>query len=319
MKILFPAAATIAAVTAVMQLGRWVPAFDLVNSAAPGVLIMAVAALVGAIAARRQAAFLLASLATAGSAERVISELNGAEASVPAAGSQDTVSVLTFNVWRGNPAPAAAADTILRSGADIVLLQEAGALLQTQGARLDRVYPARSDCPRGKCDAAILSRLPLERPRYRFRTSTGEPIGPGLATAKVLLPGGAAFRVATLHAPRPTERADWGEGGRLELARAVAEIGDPALVLAGDFNLTPWSFAMQRLDQAMGPVRRVTRARFTYRSSLPALARLPFLPIDHAFVGPAWQVVSVQVLPGGHSDHLPVMIRLRRRSAPGQE
>lgn len=313
MKILFPAAVTIAAVTAVMQLGRWIPAFDLVNTAAPGILAIALAVVFGAVAARRSAALLVAIVAAAGSAERVVSELRGTETSALAPAGQ-SVSVLTFNVWRDNPDPAAAAETILQSGAHVVLLQEAGALLLTQGSRLERRYPYRSDCPGGKCDAAILSRLPLDRPRYRFRTGAGEPIGPGLATARVFLPGGGAFRIATLHAPRPTEQADWGEAWRLELARAVGEVGDAGLILAGDFNLTPWSFAMQRLDEAMGPVRRITRARFTYRSAFPALASLPFLPIDHAFVGPAWQVVSVRVLSGGNSDHLPVMITLHRLS-----
>ena len=312
MKVLFPAAATIAMAVAVMQLGRWIPAFDVVNTAAPGVIVLALTVAAFAIVARRPGTFVMAALATAGSAERVVSEVSGFEASAPATVGAETVSVLTFNVWHDNPDPAAAADTILQSGADVVLLQEAGALLRTQGARLERAYPYRSDCPRGTCDVAILSRLPLDRPRYRFRSGAGAAIGPGLATARVILPGGA-FSVASLHAPRPTEQADGDDAWRFGLARAVGEVGDPALVLAGDFNLTPWSFAMQRLDRAMGPVRRVTRARFTYRSAIPALADLPFLPIDHAFAGPAWRVVSVRVLTSGASDHLPVLIELQRR------
>ena len=75
----------------------------------------------------------------------------------------------------------------------------------------------------------------------------------------------------------------------------------------GDFNATPWSFTLQRLDHEFGLIRR-DRALFSWPiwPHLPA----PFLPIDHVYAGDGWATVKVERGPKLGSDHYPVILTL---------
>ena len=85
------------------------------------------------------------------------------------------------------------------------------------------------------------------------------------------------------------------------------------LIIAGDFNLAPWSFTLRRLDQRLGLERR-DRAMFSWPARLSPKGRLtwplPVLPIDHIYAGRAWRTVSVTHGPCLGSDHYPTVIRL---------
>jgi endonuclease/exonuclease/phosphatase (EEP) superfamily protein YafD len=83
------------------------------------------------------------------------------------------------------------------------------------------------------------------------------------------------------------------------------------MVLAGDFNLTPWGVAMRDLDAELRPMQRATHATFSFPArwhwwAFPA----PVLPIDHLYAGPNWTVVSTQRLSRTGSDHYPIRINL---------
>lgn len=283
------------AVAAAAQAGRWFALADVITTAAP--LTAAAAAMAGVVLLMRPrrsrtGMMIVAAAALALSGERLWPELTRI---IPAAdaGAADTLRILSFNVWRANPDPGRAIAAIRAARADVVLLQEAGGTVWPHLAALTALYPYRSRCERPPCHLMILARWPLAS-RYRFRDAAGNQTGPRLIQARVTPPGRSGFTVATIHLDRPPSAIPGGPAG---FGAAVLGAGDPRVILGGDFNRTPWSFALQRIDSAMAPVARADRAIATY----PAGA--PVLPIDHLYAGPAWLVRSVERLPQAGSDH----------------
>lgn len=290
------------------QAGRWFPIFDFTNVLAPTLLAVALTGALICVWTRSHVGSLIFLLAALLSGERIWLELRPAVSAT--AGSPQRVRVLSFNAWHGLRDTRLAASTILDSHADIVLLQEAGPLMAAERERLRVRYPYQSVCPDNRCELAILSRLPMERPRYRFRDSAGRAFGIGLLTARINLPSGGTVRVATLHLPRPVRAPRDAEMVRHKLAEAVGLLADPRLILGGDFNLVPWSFALQDLDTQLQPMRRLTRAAWSYPARLAEWQSVPMLPIDHVYAGPLWRLDRALVLPYAGSDHRPVMVDL---------
>ena len=82
------------------------------------------------------------------------------------------------------------------------------------------------------------------------------------------------------------------------------------VILVGDFNSTPWSFARRREETALGLERR-TRILPTYPANGPFGVAL--LPIDHVYAGPGWGTVSINRGPRLGSDHYPIVAVLAPR------
>ena len=84
-------------------------------------------------------------------------------------------------------------------------------------------------------------------------------------------------------------------------------------IVAGDFNLTPWSFALKGIDRRLG-LERWDRALFSWPARMSPHSPLswptPFLPIDHLYAGRDWRVVSLSRGPLVGSDHYPIVARL---------
>jgi endonuclease/exonuclease/phosphatase (EEP) superfamily protein YafD len=84
----------------------------------------------------------------------------------------------------------------------------------------------------------------------------------------------------------------------------VAGLDVSRLILAGDFNITPWSRGMRRQDKLLAPLRRWTVAWFTWPARAAGFAwPLPLLPIDHVYAGPAWGSVRLRRVRIPGSDH----------------
>jgi endonuclease/exonuclease/phosphatase (EEP) superfamily protein YafD len=88
-------------------------------------------------------------------------------------------------------------------------------------------------------------------------------------------------------------------------------------ILTGDFNLTPWSFRLRRMDESLQRVaslRRLTRGLANWPARLPQLRGaawpMPLIGIDHLYAGPDWKLVSLKRLPATGSDHYPVEVVL---------
>ncbi len=96
-----------------------------------------------------------------------------------------------------------------------------------------------------------------------------------------------------------------------DLAQAINAIKGP-LVLVGDFNSTPWSYALARFEAQTG-LKRQTRNLATYPKLLYWSGRWrptwPILPIDHFFSRGDIGVFDVATGNAAGSDHLPLIAR----------
>lgn len=92
-----------------------------------------------------------------------------------------------------------------------------------------------------------------------------------------------------------------------QVAAIAAEMANEALVIAGDFNMTPWSPAYRALRHGSF-LHSATRFARTW----PAPA--PFIPLDHILYRGQVQVIRAEAWLGGParvaSDHLPVVLEL---------
>ena len=276
-----------------------VPGVDRVDALLPAAPVLAVIAI---LLAGRSLPALFGAAALAGAGVIGAREM----AAEPATAGGHAMVLITYNVARGNRDPAGTAAALMDSDADIVFLQETDGTFASYLPRLKAKFPYGNAC-RKRCSLAILSRWPLSRVFWRYRDADGRPFGPALLTTTVALPWGARARLTTLHLTRLSDSSRRA-AQRDSLAAAVQDGGTDSLVLGGDFNLSPWGASMRTLESGLKPMRRVTRAVFTYPAD--GALRVPLIPIDHVFAGPAWRIAGVHRLPSTGSDHFPVRVNL---------
>jgi endonuclease/exonuclease/phosphatase (EEP) superfamily protein YafD len=206
------------------------------------------------------------------------------------------IKVIEYNAWVRNPDIERDADWLASQNPDFIFMADADATAR-------RALTARGFiCTRGVADTVIFSRLPRALETYVI-PGPDWPLLPSFSRASFNGAGGD-FTVIATHLKRPTS------GPRVEQQAALLRLIDHydrrRLIVAGDFNSTPWSFDLRRLDQQLGLERR-DRALFTW----PALySPVAFLPIDHIYAGEAWRTVSIARGPRLGSDHYPIVVTL---------
>jgi endonuclease/exonuclease/phosphatase (EEP) superfamily protein YafD len=276
---------------------------DAVNSFIP---VWLVAGWVGAVAARigfprgrwRTIALVMAAFAVLVSGVPLVTEMTrtGRQAAPPG-----NLTILTFNRWWDSPDIPRQLRAIRQVNADLVALQEADTF---DAAPLADLYPFQHRCHEG-CDTVILSKRPfLATGRDPLRRWPG---GTEFLWVRTTAPDGKPVTLATVHLFWPVP--PWIQRGqRGHVAEMVKGLKTDELVLTGDFNLTPWSFAMRRMDPTMAPLTRRTHGLLTFPATWP----LPFLALDQVYAAPAWKTVEIKRLPGAASDHYPVRVELKR-------
>ena len=125
------------------------------------------------------------------------------------------------------------------------------------------------------------------------------------ASVTIATPDQQHLTLVTTHLAHPFPPA-LQEAQRRALAARVRALGTSNMILTGDFNSTPWSYALKRLDASLTPLRRWTISWFTWPARLDDLGvpwPIPLLPIDHIYISPQWHVASLtrSRIPG--SDH----------------
>ncbi len=297
-------------------LGAALPAADMVNALAPVWCAgsAAAAAVLRLLRPRASDAIRACIAASAMHGALIVPEAFAAlapkEASPPA---QASVRVVTLNVWDLNPDPSRAAAYLAESDADFVILQEMGDDTLAALAPLRARYPYWTRCASWPyCRLTILSRTPprdegRETPTGMFgvRAHRHYPLLTRLVAATYTLEGGAAVRIIGVHARRPPPLFAQARDARF-LLRELRRFPRTHTIVAGDFNLTPWSFGLRRLDAESG-LRRHTRALATWPVPVAAL------PIDHVYAGAAFAALDVRAGPDVGSDHRPIEARFALR------
>lgn len=281
------------------QGGRWSPELDILTHVAPVYLAAGVAALLLALAARagwRTVVLALFSIAASG-ALIVPEYLRDAGPTAPT-GAAGQIKVVQFNAWVANAKSDAAVRWILNESPDIIVLQEGRSIR----ARLMLMgyQPACFGCaPVIFAKTRAIRRFPPPRVWNDASRIT-------YATYRDAL---GEFTVVAVHGQWPTDIRKVSEQHE-RLRRHMAGWPRARIIMAGDFNSTPWSFIRRRADRDMGLIRR-TRAVFSWPADRanhnPMSAPLPILPIDHVYAGEGWATVSVRRGPRLGSDHYPIV------------
>jgi endonuclease/exonuclease/phosphatase (EEP) superfamily protein YafD len=218
--------------------------------------------------------------------------------------------VLSANVLASNPAPDQVLDFILAADADLVVLVDArGERWREVLAKIGVTYPYQAPEARGRDDhtAVILfSRLPiLEHRRVR------RPGGRESNVLAEIAVGDCTIAVAAVHfiSPSPIDAHDTRrrDRGLAYLAESI-EGTDRPMIVAGDFNTSPWSPQFRDLlaatelhDAAVG---------HGYIGTWPRWFWPMRIPIDHILVK-GLAVATITRGPAIGSDHFPIVADLR--------
>ncbi len=230
------------------------------------------------------------------------------------AGLGPPLTVLTFNTWDDNRQPDATVDAIIRTNADIVMLQEYFGLSMDSRQRLFAAYPYRAGCPAG-CDLVMLSKRPW---LVGGPDSAGHDPHDTAIWGETSAPDGQPVDVLTFHYmwPLPPAGQAWQ---RAMVAGIVERLPKASLIVGGDNNLPPWTAALKRQDAAFAPMTRRDKALFTWPAAISHIGRgvpMALLPIDHLYAGAAWKTLAVRRLPRAGSDHFGILVTLARDAAP---
>lgn len=226
--------------------------------------------------------------------------------------------LMTHNVFGLNFEMERVEAVIAAEQPDIIALQEYFGEQSTElHPLLHGQYPYFAQCRGGKrANIAIYSKLPFEEAE-EDGACPNDAYGKQ-RTARILAtftqPNGTKFSVLTTHLDWPVPVMRQSRQFE-ELTVAVNDTEGPLLVV-GDFNSTPWSYAMRDFaTRAM--LDRQTRNVVTFPLRFTAPRRLfpdglmetmPVLPLDHVLTRGGVQVFDVHAGADTGSDHLPVVV-----------
>jgi endonuclease/exonuclease/phosphatase (EEP) superfamily protein YafD len=187
-----------------------------------------------------------------------------------------------------------------REDPDLVLLLEADPVAEPVLEGLGQRYPHRIGCSGNhRCRMVLLSKLELEDADAMPRSSNAPPH----IKARVQTTAGP-LNILGAHVARPFNTG-WHGADMAAVARLIGQSQAPLLV-AGDFNATPWSWSLTRLQRATA-----LRRHRTLGATWPNVDRISAqLLIDHVLVSPGIAVLEAESGPDLGSDHLPTIARI---------
>lgn len=222
---------------------------------------------------------------------------------------EETFRLVTFNVWFRNPDMARTAEYLEKSQADAVVLLE---LTPQQAEMLVPLLPSypHYHIEPSRMGAAVFTKWPV-------LSAESVPLSQGGAVAARMAIDwrGTPVTVLGVHLnwPLGPRNSDF-RNQELDATVKFSKAQQGPLLIAGDFNLTPWS---QYFSAALDESGLHDAARgFGLARSWPAQFAPAGIRIDHCWLSPHWRSVSTRVGPFLGSDHLPVVADVTLQTTP---
>jgi endonuclease/exonuclease/phosphatase (EEP) superfamily protein YafD len=295
--------------------GFAVPELDLLNHAQifllPGTLVgLALVAIV--LRGRwRGVALIYVFVGLAASANVMVPEFVNSMRGYPTPFANPVIRMMTHNLFGMNYEMAKVSAAIFAEDPDIIVFQEYFGEQATDLHPLLRAkYPYFVRCRGGKrANLGMYSRIPFEQvedgacPDNAYVTERTAHILARFETAE-----GKSFSVITTHMDWPIPVARQRE--QLNALSGVVDTIEGPMILAGDFNSTPWSYALRDFVARNGLVRETVNL-VTYPLRWFYFGRwrdtVPFLPLDHVMTRGGIVVHELHAGRRTASDHLPVV------------
>jgi endonuclease/exonuclease/phosphatase (EEP) superfamily protein YafD len=228
-------------------------------------------------------------------------------APLPETSEQPSVRAIVFNVLTTNERRTETLAYLQQANADIICLLEVSPEWLKALEPLHTTHPHTLQEPRwDNFGVALYSRLPLSQARVHGFTELGLPCIDATVDA-----GGGQFRFIGAHPLPPTEKDALGAmAEQMRAIAAEARASKLPMLVAGDFNATPWSIPAQDLVQdspltlvaGPGTLRPTWQARSIF-----------MIPIDLTYVSAPLCVTSREIGPDLGSDHRPQELTMRWR------
>jgi endonuclease/exonuclease/phosphatase (EEP) superfamily protein YafD len=226
-----------------------------------------------------------------------------------AAAEPAAVKVLTVNVSYRQFSVRRLLEIVRNADPDVLIVQEltphAESVLKDFDTEFPHFHKFPADGPRG---IGVWS-------RYELESAATFALGrlPAIE-ARVRAPQGSFTIIGThLSSPVRPRRAAARNSELRALGERSAAVRGP-LVVAGDFNITPYSPYFTDWLAASGLTD--TRRGRTLSPSWPTMLPLVGIPIDHVAVSSAFEIRSHQRLPNFESDHYGILVELVLRQQP---
>jgi len=224
-----------------------------------------------------------------------------------ASGAAPPLKVLTVNVSYRQFSARRLLESVRGADPDVIIVQELTPHTERVLADLDSAYPNFRKFPAdGAYGIGLWSKYELE---------SGATIALGrlpAIEARVRGPSGS-FTVIGVHLSAPvTQRRATARNQQLkELAARSAAVTGP-LIVAGDFNTTPYSPYFTEWLETSGLTD--SRRGRTLSVSWPTMLRWVGIPIDHVAVNNGFTILSHRRLPNFESDHFGALVQVALRN-----
>jgi endonuclease/exonuclease/phosphatase (EEP) superfamily protein YafD len=227
----------------------------------------------------------------------------------PTDGGGSSIKVVSVNISFGRFSPRRLLEIIREENPDLLIAQELTPYADKELAELDTEFPYRYELPAdGAYGIGVWSRLAFEsvKPLALARLPAIQ--------ARVISPSGT-FTLLGVHLSAPTSprRAESRNIELRELASRIKAIDGPVLV-AGDFNITPYSPYFADFLAAAGLVD--ARRGRTLSASWPTASWVAGIPIDHVAASDGFAILSHRRLADFGSDHYGIVVEVALRGAP---
>jgi endonuclease/exonuclease/phosphatase (EEP) superfamily protein YafD len=214
------------------------------------------------------------------------------------------VKIVQMNVLTINRHFAAVNAWLLKTDADVIVLEEVDSAWISELTPLLKKYPYRVARPRSDSfGIAMFSRHPISQSRV-----VSLPVIPVPAVFMELNVKGTRIRIAGAHAPPPLSNkavATRNEGLAMLTLWRLDEPEIPA-ILAGDLNITPYNARFRKFLRVSGLVdpRRGRGLTPTWPGLLPRQVQVP---IDHILHDKNFRTILLETGPRIGGDHLPLI------------